>query len=462
MSRNLLKGFKGIIILTASILVAQIIAAAPGLAASTALGKVAYIQNGDVWVKVLPDGEAHRLTTDGRNSHPRWSPSGEWLAFRKWKVRGPDRMISPMTTWVMRADGSGSRALSHEGWTADCVWAPKSDRMACTSTKLKKPEEMVERETLLVNADGSDPVDLKELNANHGDIVWSPDGETIAFTFFPWILADARWKELSPADKGGLRKISARGGKISHLPVPVPAIPPQGRDMFRPNFPMPAGWVGSYIIYWQGDEAPIVRLRGEPLYAVPADGGKPRRLTEDKMFVVFGDFFAPSPDGRFLAIVEAGSRETWTNRRIVLLELASGKRTVLTEKKSVSFSPAWSPDGQRLAYVSAPDMGATNDSNYLTAEDEHVASRRIWIMNRDGSGKRKLTTDPYCHRPQWSADGRHILFARISKPDKLNRAYQAILWLVNAEGGKPVRVVDELPPNYYWDDDFDWWKGSAH
>jgi hypothetical protein len=59
------------------------------------LGKLAYVQGGDIRVKALPDGEPLRLTTDGQNREPRWSPSGEWLAFRK----GDDQV------WVMRADG---------------------------------------------------------------------------------------------------------------------------------------------------------------------------------------------------------------------------------------------------------------------------------------------------------------------------------------------------------------------
>lgn len=45
------------------------------------LGKLAYVQDGDIWVKDLPAGEARRLTHDGSNWRPRWSPSGEWLAW---------------------------------------------------------------------------------------------------------------------------------------------------------------------------------------------------------------------------------------------------------------------------------------------------------------------------------------------------------------------------------------------
>src|SRR5262245_29031716 len=45
------------------------------------LGTLAYVQEGDVWVRALPDGLVRRLTTSGDASAPRWSPSGEWLSY---------------------------------------------------------------------------------------------------------------------------------------------------------------------------------------------------------------------------------------------------------------------------------------------------------------------------------------------------------------------------------------------
>jgi Tol biopolymer transport system component len=50
------------------------------------LVKLAYLRGGDIWVKALPDGEPQRVTTDARSGVPRWSPSGEWLAFRKGEI----------------------------------------------------------------------------------------------------------------------------------------------------------------------------------------------------------------------------------------------------------------------------------------------------------------------------------------------------------------------------------------
>jgi Tol biopolymer transport system component len=121
----------------------------------------------------------------------------------------------------------------------------------------------------------------------------------------------------------------------------------------------------------------------------------------------------------------------------------------------------WSPDGTRLAYVSAPAIDTGGGDLGLQAG----AQRRIWVMNADGSGKARLTEDGKYReeRPHWSADGRAIFFARLDEEG------QTSLWLVDAAGGIPTRVIDrlgfELPGylanGYYgyldWDSRFDLW-----
>ena len=66
-------------------------------------------------------------------------------------------------------------------------------------------------------------------------------------------------------------------------------------------------------------------------------------------------------------------------------------------------TPAWSPDGNRIAFARSvlapgdPDVALTGD---------------VWTAAADGRGRRNLTRDGGSTSPVWSPDGRRIAFAR--------------------------------------------------
>ncbi len=173
------------------------------------------------------------------------------------------------------------------------------------------------------------------------------------------------------------------------------------------------------------------------------------------------DFLAWSPDGKLLAVTVGEGRETWSHKRIAVVEPTSGTLTYLTDDKTAAFSPAWSPNGQRIAYVASPDLGFVGGGEEAKAG---AAKRRIWVMNRDGSDQRQLTHDAAFRdeRPLWSADGSHILFARLDQKGR------ASLWLMRNDGSKLQQVADLSPApewfGYYgyirWSDYFAWWPGA--
>jgi dipeptidyl aminopeptidase/acylaminoacyl peptidase len=401
------------------------------------MGVLAYIQDGNIWVKALPGGQAKRLTTDGRNCCPSRSPSGQWLAFSKYASK--DSPLSwPNQKWVIRADGTSARAL-YGGALAAVAWAPTVDRLAYATSG----------ELWTVNADGTDPALLVTQPSHNGadNIAWSLDEAWVAWAW----LTDS---------KGGLWKIPAKGG----VPVLLLSVEPVGNEEGDriPGYPILSGWAGSYLLFWQGEFISVSLLNdGVPLYALHSSGGEPLKLSE--RMLLHADFLASSPGGKLLAITEGFGRETWTEKGIVVVDLSSGKRTLLTDDKTAAFSPAWSPDGQRIAYVAGPDIGSVGGDEEAKAR---AAQRRIWVVNRDSSDRRQLTDDAAYRdeRPLWSADGSHILFAR------LDQSGRASLWLMRNDGSELNQVVDELTPapdwfGYYgyieWHRYFDWWAGTA-
>jgi TolB protein len=87
-------------------------------------------------------------------------------------------------------------------------------------------------------------------------------------------------------------------------------------------------------------------------------------------------------------------------------------------------APDWSTDGTKIVYVS------NQTSDY-----------RIWVMNADGSAKRRLTDDPGFADlvPAWSPDGKRILFSRCD--DHVGFILSCDLDVMNAAGGGVRRLA---------------------
>ena len=131
-----------------------------------------------------------------------------------------------------------------------------------------------------------------------------------------------------------------------------------------------------------------------------------------------------SPDGDHVAYHSMRRGGIW-----IVPALGGAPRQVST----FGSKPAWSPDGRRLAFQSDPlaDIAPT-------AYGANVPST-IWTVGRDGGDLRRLTdsSQPIGGHasPAWSPDGRHIAFVTYS-------AAPARLWSVPAAGGAPTLLVE--------------------
>ena len=90
----------------------------------------------------------------------------------------------------------------------------------------------------------------------------------------------------------------------------------------------------------------------------------------------------------------------------------------LTTEPGVDAEPAWSPDGDRIAY------------RHLDPVTSYSA---IWVMDADGSNKVKLTAALEAGwsvgAPSWSPDGNRIAFSAISRAGTTSA-----IWTMNADG----------------------------
>ncbi|HEX3143324.1 MAG TPA: hypothetical protein VHQ64_05085, partial [Pyrinomonadaceae bacterium] len=124
------------------------------------------------------------------------------------------------------------------------------------------------------------------------------------------------------------------------------------------------------------------------IYLVPLSGGEPRQLTNDEHSSTTPRW---SPDGEKLAFVSArdGEDQIWT------IDISSGALKKVSTISTGAGDPVWSPDGKWLAFVSDIYPECTDDAcNKKRAEDvaankvkAHVATRllyRHWKSWKEG------------------------------------------------------------------------------
>ena len=134
-----------------------------------------------------------------------------------------------------------------------------------------------------------------------------------------------------------------------------------------------------------------------------------------------------SSDGRFVTYVSdaKGSDD------IYLLRVGGRNPVNLTaDSGAENRSPMFSPDGEFLVFRSSRDGGG------------------LFIMGATGESIRRLTD--HGHDPAWSPDGQRIAFVHEGTFDPAARTEESALWIVDSAGGEPEQIFagDAMRPRW--------------
>lgn len=166
-----------------------------------------------------------------------------------------------------------------------------------------------------------------------------------------------------------------------------------------------------------------------PAQAAPANGPD-RYLTGSDLFnLEWASDPEISPDGRTIAYVRE-SNDIMTDRArpsIWLVDVATGQQRPLVDGTGAYFSPRWSPDGTRLAYV-ASDGGSA---------ELYVR----WTGTGESARITGLPTSP--NSIAWSPDGRRIAYSMLV-PDEAPKLGKEPPKPEGAKWADPLQVIDKI------------------
>jgi tricorn protease len=419
-------------------------------------GEIVFLYAGDLWIVQQNGQHPRRLTAQkGPKIAPSFSPDGAWIAFSA----NYDGNLS--VYGIPRAGGTPRRLTYHPYDDLVRGWTPDGKQVLFSSSKETINRRV--RHLYTVSLEGGLPERLPMPMADRG--AYSPDGQRIAYTPFPegfwswkryrggmttpiWImdlktyeaekaphenasdtfpcwlgetlyfLSDRnhtmnvfRWQPGSDSveqvtfhDDFDVRSLSVgdgqviyeQGGRVhlyhpdSGQSEPLSITVTADLPYTRPHYEKAAAMIQNAGISPTGQRA-VFEARGD-IFTVPVKKGEVRNITHTPG--VSERYPAWSPDGQSIAYFSDASGEY---QLVVSDQKGTQQSVIALGKQSFFYSPIWSPDSKKIAFTDK----ALNLS-WVDLETRQVT---------------RVDTEPYDHvfrtlNPSWSPDSQWLVYTR--------------------------------------------------
>lgn len=316
--------------------------------------------------------------------------------------------------WTMAADGSAqTRVLAAQGDGVDYslpAWSPDGTRIAYTvwTNDDGAPQNIAlddqSSSIWTMAADGSDRRQVIDGGEDQAWIpAWSPDGQWLTYTITP-----------------------LGGG-----PTAAPAQPQAN--------PAP------------GQVGPPSARAGASIWIARADGTEARRLSAEGVDAVGATWAPEGSTIAYIASVRGGESDIHV---ATVTDTGLSNDAVLAGDPANDWAPAWSPDGDRIAFTSTrsgneeiwsvPSAGGalaqltnhgggdwvpafTTDGTRIAFVSDRTGEPEIWSMATDGTDLKNLTNHPQHFDGNWSLtwspDGTRLAYGTASFQDPVNSGW---------------------------------------
>lgn len=199
------------------------------------------------------------------------------------------------------------------------------------------------------------------------------------------------------------------------------------REMYLPQVTS-----GPSSLSWSPDGTSLVYSMQGTLWRQRLDAGIAEQLTSGPGYDYQPDW---SPDGARIVF----ARYDHDAIELQLLDLATGHVTALTQGGAVNVEPRWSPDGLRIAFVSTQGSGRFHIWVGGFVDNKLVATQ---LIGERESAARRYYYSSFDHElsPAWSPDGDALIY--VSNPE-IPYGTGSIWLRYLTNGGKPVLIRRE-------------------
>jgi Tol biopolymer transport system component len=352
-----------------------------------------------IFVKQANSQSDLRLTNNnGFDISPRWSPDGSQIAFMRYDESSCEILVTAALGGDTRKIAACRLHPRRVNFAPTLDWAPDGERIAYVD----RAENGQGRCIMIANLNNGTTtvVSAPSMTECLDDVdpVFSPDGDSIAFTrFFRRSVGDlftidltdgtttrltedyrtqlgVAWDSDSSIIFSSDRSGTYRLWRVEIRTRDIQWLPAVGWNIKRPSISR-AGTIAYEnwrydMNIWSGDSS----------------NSTPTRLIASTVW----DFHPGlSPNGTQVAFVSnrSGSFEMW-----LLEDDGNGRQLTHSSNRVVGF-PSWSPDAKRIAYV-------------LQAKDRF----EIAVINLDGSEVTRIRSNGDAIAPSWSPDGNSLVY----------------------------------------------------